>query len=283
MKKALVLLALAAALVSCQGKTAFKPKEKGSYAILNTSSGTIVFQLLKDETPKTVENFVALAQGKKEWTNPATGTKSTKPFYDGLTFHRVIKDFMIQGGDPAGDGTGGPGFEFADETYRDTDPITGIIQDEETAIQVWSQLIGPYALKNGTANETGMVTPIAEINKLINDVLAKSSGEPMYGKTVEYYQKLTGMTDPVVGKEIINPVAFGTVCMANSGPDTNGSQFFIVTAKDGAPWLDGVHTVFGRVVQGIEVAQEIEAVPVDENDKPVTPVTIKSVKIVVKK
>ena len=134
---------------------------------LTTNHGDIVLELFDEDAPKTVENFKKLAGDG---------------FYDGLAFHRIIKDFMIQGGCPQGTGTGGPGYEFEDE---------------------------------------------------INE----------------------------------HKVVRGALAMANAGPNTNGSQFFIVTV-DAAPWLDGKHTVFGRVVDGMDVVDKIEASDTDRNDRP---------------
>jgi cyclophilin family peptidyl-prolyl cis-trans isomerase len=147
-------------------------------ATLHTSEGMIELELAPDEAPKTVENFTRLAG---------------EGFYDGLTFHRVIPDFMVQGGDPKGDGTGGPGYAFDDES-----------------------------------------------NEL--------------------------------------RVERGAIAMANAGPNTNGSQFFIVTA-DACPWLDGKHTVFGRVTEGQEVVDRISNVDRDDRDRPRTPVTMERVEI----
>jgi cyclophilin family peptidyl-prolyl cis-trans isomerase len=149
-----------------------------THATLNTSEGSIELELYPDEAPKTVENFTKLARDG---------------FYDGLTFHRVIPDFMIQGGCPRGDGSGGPGYTFEDEP-----------------------------------NEHRVVR--------------------------------------------------GALAMANAGPDTNGSQFFIVTA-DECPWLDGKHTVFGSVVTGHDVVDRISAVERGAADRPVTPVTIDTVEL----
>jgi len=143
-----------------------------STATMQTTQGDITIELFDDDAPKTVANFKKLA---------ADG------FYDGLTFHRIIRDFMVQGGCPLGTGTGGPGYTFEDE---------------------------------------------------FND----------------------------------HKVARGALAMANSGPNTNGSQFFIVTA-DAAPWLDGKHTVFGKVTSGLDVVDAISAVDRDMRDKPRTPVT----------
>jgi cyclophilin family peptidyl-prolyl cis-trans isomerase len=147
-----------------------------SQAILHTNHGDITVELFADAAPKTVENFTKLAADK---------------FYDGVIFHRVIKDFMIQGGDPTGTGRGGPGYTFDDEQ---------------------------------------------------ND------------------------------KKIVR----GALAMANAGPNTNGSQFFIVTT-DAAPWLDGKHTVFGQVVDGMDVVDKIEGGDTDHNDRPKDDAVIESV------
>jgi cyclophilin family peptidyl-prolyl cis-trans isomerase len=143
---------------------------------MKTTEGDIVFELFDEDAPKTVSNFKQLA---------------SQGFYDGLIFHRVIKDFMVQGGCPEGTGTGGPGYQFEDE-----------------------------------------------INA--------------------------------------HKVVRGALAMANAGPDTNGSQFFIVTV-DEAPWLDGKHTVFGEVTQGMDVVDRLEAVPTDARDRPRDPIGIASV------
>ena len=143
-------------------------------ATLTTSQGTITIQLFPDHAPKTVRNFVELAEGGKEWTDPRTGQITKDKLYDGTVFHRVIPQFMIQGGDPLGTGTGGPGYKFADE-------------------------IGPD-------------------NKF---------------------------TKP------------GLLAMANAGPNTNGSQFFITEIP--TPWLDRGHTIFGEVVKGFDLVPKIAA------------------------
>lgn len=160
-------------------------------AIIKTTLGDITIKLSKD-TPLTVANFVGLATGSKEWTDPATGKKMiNKPFYDGIIFHRVIKDFMIQTGDPLGQGYGGPGYKFNDE------PFTG-----------------------------------------------------------DYTR--------------------GTVAMANSGPNTNGSQFFIMH-KDMA--LPKNYVIFGHVTAGLDVVDKIAETPTDPNDKPLTTISIKTITI----
>ncbi len=166
----------------------------GTYAVLETSQGTMVCRLFEKEAPKTVANFIGLAEGTKEFTDPRTGQKAKRPFYDGLTFHRVIPKFMIQGGCPLGTGTGGPGYNFADEF----DP----------------------SLRHDRS---------------------------------------------------------GKLSMANSGPSTNGSQFFITVAP--TPWLDSRHTIFGEVVEGEEVAVKISQMARGENDRPREPVVIQKVRI----
>jgi peptidyl-prolyl cis-trans isomerase A (cyclophilin A) len=161
----------------------------GTYAIFETSMGNIVIKLFDKEAPKTVENFVGLAEGTKEFKNAMTGQKEKRPYYDGLTFHRVIPQFMIQGGCPQGDGRGGPGYNFADEFHP--------------------------SLKHSK----------------------------------------------------------GKLSMANAGPNTNGSQFFITVAP--TPHLDNRHTVFGEVVEGQDVADKISNTSRDSMDRPRNPVTMK--------
>jgi peptidyl-prolyl cis-trans isomerase A (cyclophilin A) len=163
-------------------------------ATLRTNRGTVVVRLLPDHAPKTVRNFVELAEGGREWTDPNTGSKAATRLYDGTIFHRVIPDFMIQGGDPLGTGTGGPGYKFGDEIHPDL------------------AFNRPYLL-----------------------------------------------------------------AMANAGPGTNGSQFFITTAA--TPWLTGKHTIFGEVVSGAEIVDAISKVQTGRNDKPAEDVVLESVTI----
>jgi peptidyl-prolyl cis-trans isomerase A (cyclophilin A) len=166
-------------------------------ATIHTNHGDIRINLFGNHAPLTVENFVGLATGGKEWTNPKNGQKSTDPLYDGVVFHRIIKDFMLQAGDPLGQGTGGPGYQFKDE-----------IHPELTFAE-------PYVL-----------------------------------------------------------------AMANAGPGTNGSQFFITTVP--TPWLQAKHTIFGEVADDAskKVVDDIEAVPTDRGDKPLEPVVISGIDVV---
>jgi peptidyl-prolyl cis-trans isomerase A (cyclophilin A) len=167
----------------------------GLYATFDTSEGPIVIRLFEAEAPKTVQNFVDLAEGKREWTHPGTRQKSKNPLYNGTIFHRVIPQFMIQGGDPMGTGFGGPGYQFEDET----------------------------------------------------------KGSP---------------------HKFDKP---GKLAMANSGPNTNGSQFFITVAP--TPWLTGNHTIFGEVIEGQDIADKISNVPRGRQDKPNKDVVVNGVKI----
>jgi peptidyl-prolyl cis-trans isomerase A (cyclophilin A) len=163
-------------------------------ATLTTTQGTVTVRLFPDHAPKTVRNFVELAEGGKEWTNPVTRVKSKDKLFDGTIFHRVITNFMIQGGDPLGNGTGGPGYKFGDEIHPD------LRFDKQ------------YLL-----------------------------------------------------------------AMANSGPGTNGSQFFITTVP--TPWLTGKHTIFGEVIGGADVVDNISRVQTVPGDRPVTDVVLQSVTI----
>jgi peptidyl-prolyl cis-trans isomerase A (cyclophilin A) len=163
-------------------------------ATLQTSQGRVVIRLFPDHAPKTVRNFVELAEGGRQWTDPSTGRTSTSKLYDGTIFHRVIPDFMIQGGDPLGTGRGGPGYQFADEFHPDL------------------SFNRPYLL-----------------------------------------------------------------AMANAGPGTNGSQFFITVVP--TPWLNGKHTIFGEVIDGADVVDRISRVKTGSQDRPAEDVSLESVTI----
>ena len=168
------------------------PTKPGTYATFKTTQGTIVCELFEQHAPQTVANFIGLAEGTKEWNSHS---KKGAKLYDGTVFHRVIPNFMIQGGDPEGTGMGGPGYKFADET----------------------------------------------------------KGSP------HHFQKP------------------GKLAMANAGPNTNGSQFFITVADTG--WLTGKHTIFGEVVEGQNIITKISLVPRGGQDKPHKPVVLESVVI----
>lgn len=248
-------------------------KEEQLHATIETSMGDIVVRLFDRDTPKTVENFVGLADGTKLLPE-GSEISQAKPFYDGLTFHRVIPDFMIQGGDPAGNGSGGPGYKFEDETYAEGQVLTGKIANIETAKSVFQQLIDPHLRKYRGES------PIESIATLFESMQQAQGYEPMLEVTVEEIAAALGHEEPIIGRgALIHSVDYGTLCMANSGPNTNGSQFFIVTKKGGTPWLNGKHTVFGTVLSGMEVAEAIAAVPTQGPDAPIDPVVIKSIRI----
>jgi len=201
-------VAVACALLACKEQPAqVSPNEKDVismvklpegpgdlYAIFHTSRGDITVKLFEKDAPKTVQNFVGLATGQADWIDPRTGQKSKAHLYDGTMFHRVIPQFMIQGGDPLGTGTGGPGYKFEDEFQS--------------------------------------------------------------------------------GKKFDKP---GLLAMANAGPNTNGSQFFITEVP--TPHLNNRHTIFGEVISGYEVVTKIAAVPRDARDKPNKDVVLKQVVI----
>jgi len=170
-------------------------RQSGTYAVFDTSEGKIVCRLFEKDAPKTVANFMELAEGKREWTHPVNRKKSKDRLYDGTIFHRVIPDFMVQGGDPAGNGMGGPGYQFEDETKG-----------------------SPHKFDRS-----------------------------------------------------------GKLAMANAGPNTNGSQFFITVAP--TTWLTGKHTIFGEVVEGQDVVDKITSVPRNKQDRPMKDVVLKSVNI----
>jgi peptidyl-prolyl cis-trans isomerase A (cyclophilin A) len=188
-----VLIVAAAAAAGATQKES-KTLPKGVYAQFVTSEGNFTVRLFDQEAPKTVENFVGLAEGTKEWTDPRTNQKLKKPYFDGTIFHRIIDGFMIQGGDPLGQGIGGPGYTFADEFH-----------------------------------------PKLRHNKA------------------------------------------GILSMANRGPNTNGGQFFVTLGP--TPHLDDRHSVFGEVVDGMDVVRKIGGTKTGERDRPVKDIVVKSVKI----
>lgn len=220
--------------------------------IISTTYGDIELALWPDMAPKTVQNFIKLAG---------------EGFYTDTYFHRVLPDFMIQGGCPntkdgdrSNDGTGDPGYKFEDECYDDGDILTGKIKTEEDAELVWTQIVVPYMQQNRTpdASIAGMVQACQEARSLA----------PLMEESVEFYQETCNYPEPVRAKILKAPVLYGNIAMANSGPGTNGSQFFIVTKKEGTPWLNGKHTVFGKVISGMDVVHQIEQLPRDQRDNP---------------
>ncbi len=220
--------------------------------VITTTYGDIELELWPDLAPKTVDNFVKL---------------SSEGFYNQTYFHRVIPDFMIQGGDPntkddnrMNDGQGGPGYMFEDETYGDGEELSGTISTDEQAETVWSKVIVPHMQNNRTPNP--------DINAVVKECQTTQSFEPLKKNPVEYYLTRAGHEGKLFTKVLKAPVMYGNIAMANSGPNTNGSQFFIVTKKDGTPWLNGKHTVFGKVTKGMDVVHTIENLKKDSRDNP---------------
>lgn len=257
MKKIIILITLiSAAFVFC----AENPE-----AVIETNLGTIKIELWPDIAPKTVENFTGLANGTKEWTDPASGKKIKKPFYDGLIFHRVIKDFMVQGGCPLGKGNGGPGYQFEDECFFDGDEVTGKIKNDDEAIAVFQTILVPYMSEHKNAPDK-MDKDIIQIR---DATFKNQNGKAIMEHTVEFFKEKTGYSGKVFMKgKLKHSVDYGVIAMANSGPNTNGSQFFIVTKKEGTSWLNGKHTVFGKVIEGMDIVHKIENVEKGEKDKP---------------
>jgi cyclophilin family peptidyl-prolyl cis-trans isomerase len=267
-----ILLLIISCFCTNQSATTAKPttvQKTRPVVDMQTSLGTIKIELWNDIAPAAVENFTGLAFGTKEWIHPATGIKEKKPFYNGLKFHRVINDFMIQGGCPLGDGTGGPGYTFGDECYDYTKSkvIKGMIKKPEIALQLFETIILPYLQKNGNPDE--------EIVRIITECQKLHKPDPLMKYPVEFYLKKTGHTEPFKERGVLKAsIDYGTICMANSGSNTNGSQFFIVTKKTGCAWLNGKHTVFGKVIAGMDIVEKIQNVKVDPNDKPVESILI---------
>ncbi len=268
-KKILIIVMAIIALIAL---SAGKKKEKT--VIIQTNYGDIELEMFYDLAPKTVENFISLAQGTKEWTDPKTNEKVKRPFYDGLIFHRVIKDFMIQGGCPLGTGSGGPGYRFEDEFPSEEIILTGEIKSDDQAMLVYQKIIMPYMQANQEPNE--------DILEVVNKVSKVQNGHPIMEHTIEWYQEKTGFNETLSYEKMKASVDYGTLCMANSGPNTNGSQFFIVTKKEGCAWLNGKHTVFGKVVKGMDIVHIIENLPTGHGDRPIKEKTATINHIIVK-
>lgn len=271
--KNLLRLLLALALTAAAPAAAVA-NQKNPVCIIKTSSGDIRVELFAAEAPQTVKNFVELAEGRKAFTDPSTRQAVTRHFYDNLIFHRVIKDFMIQGGCPLGEGTGGPGYTFKDEINAAAlglDSVKALQPDGSphpylmvrTREDFSRVVVMPLARKMGITSQEQFEARLQELQQRVAEMSLKDCYENLgYG-----YDNTLKSSPPVRG----------VIAMANSGPNTNGSQFFITLVD--TPWLAGKHTVFGRVVGGMEVLDRIGAVPVDERDRPETPVRIISIRL----
>ncbi len=242
--------------------------KKNPVVVMKTSMGDITLELFADEAPKTVKNFLDLAEGRKEFKDPATGKQVTRPYYDGLVFHRIIDNFMIQGGCPLGSGSGGPGYSFEDEINADALGLEKFrVMDEQGAIHQWLRRdINNVARKLHA--EMG-ITSQEEFNKRRGEVvtrLKEMSVKKAYEHLGYRYDSSRNSHKPLKG----------VLAMANSGPNTNGSQFFINLID--TPWLTGKHTVFGKVIGGMDVIEKMGKVEVGQGSKPKKAVKILSIR-----
>ncbi len=260
MRNAVLLVICLAISVAAFGADEHKTKTpENPVIVIKTTKGDITLELFAAGAPRTVENFIGLAEGKKAFTDPETGKKATRPFYDGLIFHRVIKDFMIQGGCPLGTGRGGPGYRFPDEINA---KALGL--DKKKIQRPGRGLVMAVARDMGVQNQAEFNEKKAEIIRRISDMTRMEAYE-LQG--YEYDDALSS-----------HPPVRGVIAMANSGPNTNGSQFFINLVD--TPWLAGKHTVFGKVIDGMETVDAIGEVSVDRSHKPNKDVKILSIRVV---
>jgi len=252
-----------------------KEEEKNNpVCIIKTSMGDIMIELFSKEAPMTVSNFVMLAEGKKGFIDPSSGEEVMRPYYDGLIFHRVIKDFMIQGGCPLGTGMEGPGFVFPDEISASAlglDKIKAIGDDKRAHPhlmirndqQFHNTFIVPIIKKLNIQTKEEYQSRLQEIEEELMTLTLKDCYEK---KGYQYKDDLNS-----------HHLKRGVLAMANRGPNTNGAQFFI-NLKD-TPWLDGKHTAFGKVIKGMDVIDKIALVPVGPRSKPVEDVKIISIRL----
>lgn len=246
-------------------------KDTNPLAVIETSMGTITIELYRHAAPKTVENFVGLARGEREFTD-ADGKPVKRPYYDGLVFHRVIPNFMIQGGDIKGNGTGGPGYQFADEINAKALGLDKIKVASSQPAQRDVQEVARLEVfkKLNIKSQADLTAKMKEA-----DALFKSEQMKWKDKTLEELFIARGITyTPNLESESNTK---GSLSMANAGPNTNGSQFFLSVVDN--LYLDGKHTVFGRVISGLDVAEKITQVDRDQQDRPKSNVVMKKVTI----
>ncbi|WCL47870.1 peptidylprolyl isomerase [Leptospira sp. GIMC2001] len=216
------------------------PEKAAIYAVFVTNKGNLILELFHKEAPKTVQNFIDLAQGEKEYYSDKG--KEKKPFYDGLSFHRVIDNFMAQGGCPRGDGTGGPGYKFEDEINGKALGLDSIKIKDAPEYQSQFQRMVIQELNIQSREEFDQKRK--EIEEAFQKAGELSALEVLHRVGYRYNEKLES-------KKAIK----GSLAMANAGPNTNGSQFFINQVD--TPHLNGLHTVFGQLVNGSEILDNI--------------------------
>ena len=250
-----------------------KEKPTNPVLLMKTNFGDVYIEMFPEEAPKTVANFMDLATGKRVFVDHKTKAKVTRPFYDGLRFHRVIKEFMIQGGDPKGNGTGGPGYSFEDEinaddlglhkqkALKDGRPHSYLPIRNQNDFQ--RTLMSPLFQKMGIRSQADLDKRSEEVKERIDNLTLKDAYENMGHR---FSEKLKS-----------RPPQKGMLAMANSGPNTNGSQFFINLID--TPWLAGKHTVFGKVVKGMDVVEKIGETPVGTGSMPQKEVKIISIRV----
>ena len=216
------------------------PAKPAIYAVMATNKGNLILELFDKDAPFTVQNFIDLAQGEKEVDTPQ-GKKKIR-FYDGLKFHRVIPNFMAQGGDPLGNGKGGPGYKFADEINAKSLGLDKVKAKDAPQCQNHAQNILFRELKITSQEDLNAKRELVEENW--QKILELPAIEVLYRAGYRYNEKLNS-----------HKAVKGSLAMANAGPATNGSQFFINQVD--TPHLDGVHTVFGHLVDGQAVLDSI--------------------------
>lgn len=273
-QKIIIFLILLFLLVITTGFTEQKEQKGNPVAIFNTTMGIIEIELFQHAAPETVANFIGLAEGTKTFIDPKSGSRVKRKYYDGLIFHRVIENFMIQGGCPMGTGTGSPGYTFKDEIDADSlglndlkalspqgrpNQLLGIHSQE----QFNTYILGPVFKELGISSQEELGNHTAALEAGLSALSVKTVFESMgyeYQTGIQSYKPLKGY-----------------LAMANSGPNTNGSQFFINLID--TPWLSGKHTVFGKVIGGMDVVESIGKVSTNAENKPNMDVRINSVTI----
>lgn len=274
MRKFLAVLSLLLWVQPVLAQEVKKEDPANPVVIMKTNQGDIHLELFKNAAPKTVANFIGLAEGTKEFTDPKTRKKTKRPYFDGQIFHRVIRGFMIQGGDPLGSGRGSPGYRFEDEINADQ---LGL--DKIKAIQKNGSPHPYLGIRNKKDYQRAIIFPLwrklkikdqkewaarkEELSEIVKNITLKGVYENrgyVYDNKLKSYRPLRGY-----------------IAMANTGPNSNGSQFFINLVN--TPHLTGKHTVFGKVIKGMEVVEKIGRTRVGAGSKPVEDVKIITVRL----